>query len=213
MINLRLVIYLLLFCAQITLARGVLAEPQALQELYEEHHENAKAVVKLYSDGKGKYQIVISTKKHTPIIFPVEQSFPPPRIAWLSDDLLKIDFGSALGADMHSMFYSLSRHQTSGPFDFVKAVDSTHEVILCASEDIYLQKIFMPNGKNKTTIRLDKISTAALKWFALGEGSKFYGDKVQINYLTSSIDNGGKEEWETESFPIPPFLLNNSFAK
>ncbi len=177
-----------------------------INQLYEVNKDRQGTLVEIYTNGKGTYQAIIKTGEQAAISTHFEKSYPPPRASWLSSDLFKIDFGSMVGADVRSVFYSVKRNQVKGPYPFVKAVEPRNEIALCTGDDVYLQKIF-GDSNAKTPIKLSHLSTAALKWFVISSETHFIDSKLYIKYMTDSSDMGGKEEWVSVETEIPAILL------
>jgi len=202
---------LCLVMLQVSLAWGlnVQAATQSslpINHLHEVNKDRQGIIVEMYTNGKGTYQAIIKTGEQAAVSTHPEKSYPPPRFSWLSSDLLKMDFGSTVGADVRSIFYSVKRNQVTGSYSFVKAVEPINEIVLCTGDDVYFQKLF-GEGNAKIPLKLTHLSTAALKWFVISSETYFIDSKLYVKYMTDSSDMGGKEEWVSVETEIPTVLL------
>lgn len=151
-------------------------------------------------DAKSGYQTWIVKPGSSVLTTQTETSFPPPRAGWISNDLLRVDYGSALGADIRSYFYSASRNVWAGPYEFVAAVDADAEIMFRAADALYLGKLFSGNTA-EVELRIENLNTAALKWFVISQ-PKFRKGFLTVTYMT----DGDQQEWRTQRFPLPDSL-------
>jgi hypothetical protein len=121
-------------------------------------------------------------------------SRPSPSFYWLDDTLFRMDFGSKVGPDSHSYFYSNKSDKISQDFFLATAfVDIKNQLILCADEKLIIYSIFSPNNSQVLEEPSDMIN-AAMKWFIVGNNTKFTNDnKLILDYLNNT-DTWGYSE-------------------
>lgn len=149
--------------------------------VYEESTGGSGTVVRVYSEGHETYSATIETPGKLAVHVPPQLSLPPPRLRWISPDLLRIDYGSELGADVTSLFYSVKRNAIDGPYEFVKAVDPVNERILCTGLEVIVQRLF--GGGGRVRVRPHDMARSAMTWFVVSSKTRFDGDKLYITYM------------------------------
>lgn len=168
--------------------------------LYQESRGEAGTVVRMYSEGDETYSATIETPGKPAVRVPPQRSLPPPRLRWISPDLFRIDYGSEMGADVTSLFYSVERNAVDGPYEFVKAVDPVNERILCTGDKVVVQQLF--GGDGKVVVKPDDMSRAALKWFVVSSQSRFEGDRLHIKYMLETA-RPDERKWVTRVIELP----------
>lgn len=157
--------------------------------------------VEIRSVGSAKYVVEIRSAASGVVVVPAQLSLPPPRATWVSEDLLRVDYGSSLAPDVRSIFYSVRRNEVDGPIGFVVAVDTVREQVLCAGEVLHVQKLFTAPPR-KCPVELPDIAPAPLAWFAVSAETRFHGGYLHIVYAQRRASVHDPEVWPTKDLEI-----------
>ena len=130
---------------------------------------------------------------------------PDPRMYWLSEDILRIDFGSAFAPDMSSYFFSTRHERFSNHIFFAtNFVDLNNELVLCADTTISIVDIF--NGRKSTILILPHdIFRAGCYWFCIGEKTKFDNGFLFLEYL---VEGNYGERYKIKKYHLPIIFWN-----
>lgn len=153
--------------------------------LYQESRGEAGTLVRVYSETNQTYSATIETPGKPAVHVAPRLSLPPPRLHWISPDLFQMDYGSELGADVTSLFYSVKRNAIDGPYEFVKVVDPITERILCTGLEVVVQWLF--GGGGRVRVRPHDMARSAMTWFVVNSKSRFEGDKLYITYMLETF--------------------------
>ena len=109
---------------------------------------------------------------------------------WISDDILRLDFGSPFAPDVRSYFFSKRIKKISSRKKFATAiVDLENYKVLCADIEISVEDIFSDNKKIVSLPTNAYIS--ACKFFIVNDKSFFINNSLRLFYLANdeSIQN------------------------
>ena len=121
-----------------------------------------------------------------------------PRMYWLNEDILRIDFGSAVAPDISSYFFSTKYEKFSNHiFLATNFVDLNNELVLCADTTISIVDIFNA-GKSTILILPHDIFRAGCYWFCIGKKTKFDNKTLFLEYLVegNNMDTYKIKEYE-----------------
>lgn len=125
---------------------------------------------------------------------------PNPDMYWLNDDVLRIDFGSAVAPDKSSYFFSTKYEKFSKHIFFAtNFVDLSNEFVLCADRDISIVDIFN-DGKSTILILPHDIFRAACYWFCIGKNTKFNNKFLFLEYL---VEGPNMDTYKIEKYELP----------
>ena len=132
---------------------------------------------------KKKYQFeVINLKTNKKYSTFWHISFPPPSFEWVSDRWCRYDFGSSMGPDRRTYFFSVDKEKLSQDFFLVSFVDVENELVLTADTVIELYSIF---GNKKIIIpEPEDMYKAICKYFVIGNNSFIKENFLYLEYYT-----------------------------
>ncbi|MBQ8680085.1 MAG: hypothetical protein IJ530_10025 [Treponema sp.] len=102
---------------------------------------------------------------------------------WISDDILRLDFGSPFAPDVRSYFFSKRIKKISSRKNFATAiVDLKNYKILCADIEITVEDLF---SDNKKIVSLPNAYVSACKFFIVDDKSFFINNNLILFYLAN----------------------------
>jgi hypothetical protein len=108
-------------------------------------------------------------------------SRPSPRLYWINEKILRIDFGSVYAPSSSSYFYSKELHIISKGFNLATGfVDENNGLILCAEFEFIVYKIFEP--EKYIILDTPKDSIGGLLWFSIGNNTYFKNKNLILEY-------------------------------
>ena len=123
-----------------------------------------------------------------------------PRMYWLNEDILRIDFGSAVAPDISSYFFSTKYEKFSNHiFLSTNFVDLNNELVLCADTTISIVDIFNA-GKSTILILPHDIFRAGCYWFCIGKKTKFDNKTLFLEYL---VEGNNMDTYKIKEYEIP----------
>ena len=123
-----------------------------------------------------------------------------PRMYWLNEDILRIDFGSPVAPDMSSYFFSTKYEKFSNHIFFAtNFVDLNNELVLCADTTISIVDIFN-GGKSTILILPHDIFRAGCYWFCIGKKTKFDNKVLFLEYL---VEGNNMDTYKIKKYEIP----------
>ena len=123
-----------------------------------------------------------------------------PRMYWLNEDILRIDFGSAVAPDISSYFFSTKYEKFSNHiFLATNFVDLNNELVLCADTTISIVDIFNA-GKSTILILPHDIFRAGCYWFCIGKKTKFDNKTLFLEYL---VEGNNMDTYKIKKYEIP----------
>lgn len=137
---------------------------------------------------KGEFKIVFSYRNERlelREISPTGYNF-----YWISDDILRLDFGSPFAPDVRSYFFSKRIKKISSRKNFATAiVDLKNYKVLCADIKITVEDLFSDNKKIVSLPTNAYVS--ACKFFIVDDKSFFINNSLRLFYLANdeSIQN------------------------
>ena len=123
-----------------------------------------------------------------------------PRMYWLNEDILRIDFGSAVAPDISSYFFSTKYEKFSKHIFFAtNFIDLSNEFVLCADRDISIVDIFS-DGKSTILILPHDIFRTACYWFCIGKNTKFNNKFLFLEYL---VEGHNMDTYKIKKYELP----------
>ncbi|AGT44108.1 hypothetical protein TPE_1624 [Treponema pedis str. T A4] len=158
-------------------------------------------IISISEECENLYTIeVVNIRKKQNIKIEKKISQPEPRMYWLNNDLLRIDFGSVFAPDISSYFFSIKRERISEELFFAtNFIDLKNELVLCADLNISVVDIFNPD-KSYVLILPDDMFHAACYWFCIGKNTKFDNGFLFLEYL---VENSSMETYRIKKYKIP----------
>ena len=117
-----------------------------------------------------------------------------------NEDILRIDFGSAVAPDMSSYFFSTKYEKFSNHiFLATNFVDLNNELVLCADTTISIVDIFNA-GKSTILLLPHDIFRAGCYWFCIGKKTKFDNKTLFLEYL---VEGNNMDTYKIKEYEIP----------
>lgn len=109
-------------------------------------------------------------------------NLPPPSFEWISNKWCRYDFGSSMGPDIRTYFFSVDKEKLSQEFFLIAFADVENELVLTADTLIELHSIF---GNKKIRIpEPQDMYRAVCKYFVIGNNSFIKGNFLYLEYYT-----------------------------
>ena len=125
---------------------------------------------------------------------------PNPDMYWLNDDVLRIDFGSAVAPDKSSYFFSTKYEKFSKHIFFAtNFIDLSNEFVLCADRDISIVDVFS-DEKSTILILPHDIFRTACYWFCIGKNTKFNNKFLFLEYL---VEGHNMDTYKIKKYELP----------